>query len=88
MLFSSQVLWLLVGVIPIITASPALVLPCYSVDGHLEKVSRREIASFIMTGSQRNSDSKTWKELEGSLNPKMSKWQSFSNSVLFARVFR
>ena len=58
-----------------ITALEVLLISSHhSMDGqHLEKGIRREIAAFIMTGIERNSDSKTWKQLEGSLKPCMSK---------------
>jgi len=43
--------------------------------------------SFIMAGIERSSDSKTRKELEGSLKPWMSKWQLFSINH-FCTAFR
>ena len=55
----------------------ALALQCYWLDvQHLEKVTDRENASFhSMTGIDSNSDSKTRKELESSLMPRMSRLQ-------------
>ena len=59
----------------------ALVLACSTMDGqHLEKVIRRERASFIVTRIERNGVSNQDVEmLDGSLKPWMSKWQQFSS---------
>ena len=47
----------------------AVVLPCYSTDGQLlENVIRREIASLIMMGIERNRDSKTWEGFDQALD--------------------